>query len=107
MATADEEAMEGHRGGLEMGVAQDPVGPIPVVGECHGCRFGVSAHHESGVRGSRESAPRGQGGGRGRREGGPRPALECTFLLSFLFGGQGGVFFLLFFLTVGGVGGPL
>ena len=59
MATADEEAMEGHRGGLEMGVVQDPVGSISVGGEGHGCGFGVSAHHKSGMRWPRESGPRG------------------------------------------------
>jgi hypothetical protein len=64
-----------------------PVGTVSVGGEGHGRRFGVFAHHEGGVRGSRESAPRGQGGGRERRGGGPRPALECTFPLSFPSGG--------------------
>ena len=59
MATADEEAMEGHRGDPEMGVAQDPVGSESVGGEGHGGVFGVSAHHEGGMRWPRESAPRG------------------------------------------------
>ena len=89
MAAADEEAMEGYRGGLEMEVAQDPVGSISVGGEGHGCGFGVSAHHEGGVQREWESASRGQEGGRERRGGGPRPALVCTFPWSLLSGGLG------------------
>ena len=59
MATADEEAVEGHRGGLEMEVAQDPVGSVSVGGKGYGCRLGVSAHHEGGMRWHRARAPRG------------------------------------------------
>ena len=59
MATADEEAMEGHRGGLGMGAAKGPVGTIPVGGEGHGGGSRVFAHHEGGVQGFRESAPGG------------------------------------------------
>ena len=88
MATADEEAMEGHRGGFEVEEATSPVGQISVGGEGHGCGSGVPAHHEGGVQRPRESAPRGQGGGGERRGGGPRPTLECTFPWSFTFGGS-------------------
>ena len=84
MATADEEAMEGYRGGPEMEVAKVPVGTVSVGGEGHGCCFGVSTHHKGGMRRLRESTTRGQGGGRERRGGGPRPAPECTFHLFFL-----------------------
>ena len=59
MATADEEAMEGHRGGLEMGAAKGPVGTLSVGGEGHGGGSRVSTHHEGRVQGFRESAPRG------------------------------------------------
>ena len=83
MATADEEAMEGHRGGLEMGATEGPVGTISVGGEGHGRGSRVSAHHEGGVQGFRESAPRGQGGGGERRGGGSRPALDCALSLVF------------------------
>ena len=113
MATADEEAMEGHRGGLEVEAAKGPVGTISVGGEGHGCGVRVFAHHEGGMRWFRESAPGGQGGGGERRGGGPGPALECTFLVFFPFGGfQAGRLLLSFvvplsFLIVGGVGGPL
>ena len=87
MATADEEAMERDRGGFEVEGAASPVGSVSVRGEGHGRRVGVFTHHESGVRGSRESAPREQGGGRERRGGGPRPALECIFPWFFPSGG--------------------
>ena len=59
MATADEEAMEGRRGGLEVGAAESPVGTISMRGEGHGCGVRVFAHHEGGMRWFRESAPRG------------------------------------------------
>ena len=98
LATTDKEAVEGHRGGLEMEAAHDPVGSIPVGGEGYRRRFGVSAHHESGMRWHRESAPRGEGGGGERRGEGPRPALECTLSFVFSFGGCGDVF--LFFLSL-------
>ena len=35
VATADEEAMEAHRGGLEVEAAKGPVGTLPVGGEGH------------------------------------------------------------------------
>ena len=79
MATADEEAMEGDRGGFEVEEAASPVGEVSVGGEGHGRRFGVFAHHEGRVRGKWESAPGRYGGGGERRGGGPRPALECIF----------------------------
>ena len=63
MATAHEEAMEGCRGGFGVEEAKGPVDTVSVGGEGHGRRLGVFAHHEGGVRRSRESAPRGQGGG--------------------------------------------
>ena len=63
MATADEEAMEGYREGLEVEEATSPVGEVSVGGEGHGHRFGVFMHHVGGVQRYRESAPRGQGGG--------------------------------------------
>ena len=87
MASADEEAMEGDRGGFEVEEAASPVGEVFVGGEGHGRRLRVSTHHESGVQRHWESAPRGQEGGRERRGGGPRPALECTFPWSFPSGG--------------------
>ena len=87
MATADEEAMKGHRGGFGEEEVACPVGTVSVGGEGHGRGFRVSAHYEGRVRGKWESAPGGQGGGRERSGGGPRPALECTFPLSFPFGG--------------------
>ena len=59
MATADEEAMEGHRGGLEVGAAKSPVGTISGGGEGHGGGLRVPAHHKSGMRWLRESAPGG------------------------------------------------
>ena len=83
METADEEAMGGYRGGLEVEEAADPVGTVSVGGEGYGRGFGIFAHHEGGMRRNGESAPRGQGGGGEWRGGGPRPALECTFCLSF------------------------
>ena len=49
MATADEEAMEGHRGGLGMGAAKSPVGTLSVGGVGHGGGSRVSAHHEGEV----------------------------------------------------------
>ena len=109
MATADEEAMERDRRGFEVEEAASPVGEVSVGGEGHGRRLRVLTHHESGVQRYWESAPRGQGGGGERRGGGPRPALECTFSLVFSFRRlcRGDFFFLLSFLTVGGVGGPL
>ena len=110
MAAADEEAMERDRGDFGVEGAASPVGEASVGGEGHGRRVGVFTNHEGWVRGIRESAPRGEGGGREWRGGGPRPALECTFpsFLSFLLAGCRGVFFFpLFFLIVGGVGGPL
>ena len=85
MATADEEAMGGHRGGLEMGAAKGPVGTISVGGEGHGCGARVFAHHKGGMRWFRESAPGGSGGGGERRGGGSRPALEGTFSLVISF----------------------
>ena len=98
--------MEGHRGGFRVEEVVSPVGTIPVGGEGHGRGARVFAHHEGRVRGKRKSVPGGQ-----RRGGGSRPALECTFPLSFPSGGLARrlllSFFLLFFLTVGGVGGPL
>ena len=63
MATGDEEAMEGGRGGFGMEEATGPVGAVSVGREGRGRRSGVFAHHEGGVRGSREGAPGGQGGG--------------------------------------------
>ena len=110
MATADEEAMEGDRGGFGVVGAASPFGAVSVGEEGHGRRFGIFAHHEGRVRGSRESAPRGQGRGQWRRGGGPRPALESTlpsFLSFFLAGCRGVFFFPLFSLIVGGVGGLL
>ena len=86
MATANEEAMEGHRGGVGVEEATSPVGQISVGGEGYGCGVRVPAYHEGGMQRPRESAPRGQGGGE-RRGGGPRPALECTFPWSFPSGG--------------------
>ena len=82
MATADEEAMEGGRGGFGVEEAKGSVGTASVGGEGRGCRVGVFAQHEGGVRRNRESAPGRQGGERGRRGGGPRPALY--------FGSSGG-----------------
>ena len=73
MATADEEAMEGRRGGPEVEVADSPVGTISVGGEGHRCGTRVSAHHKSGVRQHRESAPRGYGEEESGEEGGPGP----------------------------------
>ena len=109
MATADEETMEGDRGGFGVEGAAGPVGTVLVGGEGYGRRAGVFAHHEGRVRGRRESALGGQGGGE-RRGGGPRPALESTlpsFLSFFLAGCRGVFFFPLFSLIVGGVGGLL
>ena len=63
MAIADEEAMEGDRGGFEVEQAASPVGEVLVGGEDHGRRVVVPTHHQSGVQRYRESAPRGQGGG--------------------------------------------
>ena len=63
MATADEEAMEGGRGGFGVEEATGPIGAVSVGGEGREPHSGIFAHHEGGVRGSRESAPRGQGGG--------------------------------------------
>ena len=57
MVTAGEEAMEGGRGGFGMEEAKGPVGRFSVGGEGRGCRVGVFAHHEGGVRRNRESAP--------------------------------------------------
>ena len=85
MATADEEDMEGGRGGFEVEEAASPVGKVSVGGDGHGRRFRVFTHHESGVQRHREGAPRGQGGGGERRGGGHRPALECTFSFVFFF----------------------
>ena len=59
MATADEEAMEGCRGGLGVEEATGPVGAVSVGGEGHRRRFGIFAHHEGGMRWNRESAPGG------------------------------------------------
>ena len=86
MATADEEAIEGHPGGLRVEEAEDPVRPLPVGKEGYGRGAGVFAHYESGMRGRQESTSREDGGGE-RKGGWPRPALECTFRLSFPFGG--------------------
>ena len=47
MATADEEAMEGHRGGLEVEETMSPVGQVSVGGEGHGCGFGGSVEATS------------------------------------------------------------
>ena len=80
MAAADEEAMEGGRRGFGVEEATGPVGAVSVGGEGREHRFGIFAHHEGGVRGSRKSAPRGQGGGRERGGGGPRPTLECRYI---------------------------
>ena len=49
MATADEEAVEGYRGGFEVEEAASPVGQVSVGGEGYGRCFGVPAHHEGGV----------------------------------------------------------
>ena len=100
LATAEEEAMEGHRGGLRVEEAADPVGAISVGREGYGRRARVFAHYEARMRGSQESTSRGSGGGE-RRGGGPRPALECTFRLSS-FGGwrDGFLFFPLFSLCL-------
>ena len=83
LATADEEAMEGHRGGLRVEETADPVGSVFVGKEGYGRGARVFAHDEGGMRGSQESTSRGGGGGE-RGGGGPRPALDCTFRLSFL-----------------------
>ena len=87
MATADEEVIERGQGGFRVEESKGLVGAVSVGSEGRGCCFGVFAHHESGVRRNRENAPGGQRGGGERRGGGPRPALECTFPLSFPFGG--------------------
>ena len=85
IATADEEAMEGCRGGLKVEEAASPVGEVSVGGEGHGRRTRVSTHHKGGVQRHGESAPGGQGGGREGRGGGPKHALDCTsFLGHFL-----------------------
>ena len=63
MAAADEEAMEGGRGGFGVEEAAGTVGAVSVGGEGRGRRSGIFTRHEGGVRGSRESAPGGQGGG--------------------------------------------
>ena len=55
MATADEEAMEGDWGGLEVEDTKGLVGQVSVGGEGHGCCVGIFAHHEGGVRRNRES----------------------------------------------------
>ena len=73
MATADEEAIEGDRGGLGVEDAKGPISTASVGGEGRGCRVGVFAHHEGGVRRSRESAPGGQGEDEEGEEGGPGP----------------------------------
>ena len=83
LATADEEAMEGHRGGLRVEEAADPVGAISVGKEGYGPCPGDFAHYGGRMRVSQESTSGGSGGGE-RRGGGPGPALECTFRLSFL-----------------------
>ena len=82
MASADEEAMEGV--GEALGRKRPRAPSVRYLWEVKAAdAVGVFAHHEGGVRRNRVTAPGGQGGGRGRREGGPRPALECTLLLSF------------------------
>ena len=63
--------------------AADPVGSVPVGGEGYRRGARVCAHQEGGVQGSQKSTSRGGGGGE-RGGGGPRPALDCTFRLSFL-----------------------
>ena len=45
LATADEEAMEGYRGGLRVEEAADPVGSLPVRKEGYGRGDGVFAHY--------------------------------------------------------------
>ena len=61
MATADEEAMEGCRGGLQVGEAKSPFGTVSMGYKSRGLRPGVPAHGEGRVRGHSESAPRGWG----------------------------------------------
>ena len=102
MAAADEEAMEGGRGGFGVEEATGPVGAVSGGGYGRGCRSGIFAHHGGGVRGSRKSAPGRPGDDSGGVEEEPRPALECIFPLFFHCGRA---FF--FFLSVGGVGGAL
>ena len=99
VATADEEAVEGHRRSLKVEKAADPVASLPVGKEGYGRGVRVFTHYEGGMRGSQESASRGDGGGEWRG-GGPWPALECTFRLSFLLAGgeTGFLSFLLSFL---------
>ena len=69
MATADEEAMEGCRGGFGVDEATGPVGTVSVGGEGHGRRFVFFARHESRVRGSRKRTGEDEEG----EEGGPGP----------------------------------
>ena len=59
LATADEEAVEGCRGGPGVGQAESPVGETLVEGEGNGRGFGILAHHEGGVRRHRKHSPRG------------------------------------------------
>ena len=74
MATADEEAMEGHREGLEMEAAKGPVSTISVGWESYGCSAGVSAHHEGGMQRFRERVPpEDRGEDEIGEEGGPGP----------------------------------
>ena len=86
VATADEEAMEGHRGALRAGEAKGPVGTASMGHEGHERHPGVPTHDEGRVRGHRENALGGQRGGRERRGGGAqaRPRLYLPFPFSFL-----------------------
>ena len=73
MATADEEAMEGCRGGFEVEGATSPVGTVSVGGEGHGRRVGVFAHHKGGGVGVGRVPPEDRGEEESGEEGGPGP----------------------------------
>jgi hypothetical protein len=73
MATADEEAMEGGRGGFGVEEATGPVGAVSVGGEGRGRRSGILRTTRVGCVGVGRVPPEDRGEDSDGEEGGPGP----------------------------------
>ena len=73
MATADEEAMERYRGGLEMGVAKSPVGTVSMGGKATDAVLEFLRTTRVGCVGLGRVPPEDRGEEERGEEGGPGP----------------------------------